>query len=335
MNIESGAQLVDYLRTRGYLKAGEMPEVTVLAGGVSNRTVLVQVPGQQGMVVKQALAKLRVKTDWFSDPSRIFREAEGMRLLADLVSQGTVPALLFEDRAHHVLGMEAIAMPHTNWKTDLLAGTINLDIVQQFGRSLAAIHAFSPADYPVDGVLRGLGFFDSLRLDPYYRYTASQVPEAATFLHQLVADTQKHQVTLVHGDYSPKNVLIRNGQMVLLDHEVIHLGDPAFDVGFSMTHLLSKMHHMPAHRSQLREAAAHYWQQYAAEARNHFWFASSETRAVRHTLACMLARVAGKSTLEYLDAATRRRQQHLMCDMLHHPPPTMADLIHSFAQLIA
>lgn len=335
MNIESGTQLVDYLRAQGHLEAGDRPEVTVLAGGVSNRTVLVQPAGRAGMVVKQALAKLRVKTDWFSDPSRIYREAEGMRLLATLMPAGTVPALLFEDRAHHMLGMEAIALPHTNWKTDLLAGHINLEIVQQFGRCLAAIHAFNPADYPADGILQGLDFFESLRLDPYYRFTALQVPEAAAFLHQLVADTQLHKLTLVHGDYSPKNVLIQNGRMVLLDHEVIHIGDPAFDVGFSMTHLLSKMHHLPAHRGAMREAAALYWKTYASEAGDRIWFTASETRAVRHTLACMLARVAGKSTLEYLDHATRQHQQHLMCAMMRQPPSRMMDLINIFAQQLA
>lgn len=332
MNIESGSELVEYLRAKGHLDSSDMPDVTVLAGGVSNRTVLVQPVGRAGMVVKQALAKLRVKTDWFSEPSRIYREAEGMRLLAELVPPGTVPALLFEDRAHHVLGMEAVPFPHSNWKTDLLAGKIDLDIVAQFGRCLAAIHACNPADYPADGILHGLDFFESLRIDPYYRYTASQVPEARPFLDALIADTLAERVTLVHGDYSPKNVLVRHGHMVLLDHEVIHIGDPAFDVGFSMTHLLSKMHHLPAHRAQLREAAAQYWQHYASVAAQRPWFAASEARAVRHTLGCLLARVAGKSTLEYLDATTQQQQQRMVCGMLPHAPQTMMDLITTFAQ---
>lgn len=332
LNIESGTELVDYLRAQGHLDTGDMPKVAVLAGGVSNRTVLVQPAAGPGMVVKQALAKLRVKTDWFSDPSRIYREAEGMRLLAGLVPPGTVPALLFEDRTHHLLGMEAVPAPHTNWKTDLLGGDVDLDIISQFGRCLAAIHAYNPADYPADGILQGLDFFESLRLDPYYRYTASQVPDAAAFLDQLIAETRLQKITLVHGDYSPKNVLVRAGQMVLLDHEVIHIGDPAFDVGFSMAHLLSKMHHMPAHRATLREAASLYWQQYASAAGDRPWFATSEARAVRHTLGCLLARVAGKSTLEYLDAVTRQRQQDMVCEMLPHPPPKMTDLITAFAQ---
>jgi aminoglycoside phosphotransferase (APT) family kinase protein len=82
-------------------------------------------------------------------------------------------------------------------------------------------------------------FFESLRIEPYYRYAASRAPDADPFLRTLVEDTRREVHTLVHGDYSPKNVLVREGRLVLLDHEVAHFGDPAFDVGFSTTHLLS------------------------------------------------------------------------------------------------
>ena len=114
MDIEAGTELVDYLIAAGHLTTDESPTVRILSGGVSNRTVLVQRTAGPDMVIKQSLAKLRVKADWFSDPSRIFREAEGMRLLTELVPAGATPALLFEDKANHLLAMEAIPQPHTN-----------------------------------------------------------------------------------------------------------------------------------------------------------------------------------------------------------------------------
>jgi hypothetical protein len=67
------------------------PIVRVLAGGISNRTVLVDRPEVgEAWVVKQALPKLRVVVDWFSDPERIHREALGLRWLEELAPSGTI-----------------------------------------------------------------------------------------------------------------------------------------------------------------------------------------------------------------------------------------------------
>src|SRR5207253_6106542 len=123
---------------------------------------------------------------------------------------------------------------------------------------------------------------------------AAAVPEAAAFLAPLVDETRARRETLVHGDYSPKNVLVRDDRLVLLDHEVVHFGDPAFDLGFSLAHLLSKAHHLADRRGDFTQAALLYWRAYAGERQ-------LEPRAVRHTLACLLARVAGRSPLEYLN----------------------------------
>jgi 5-methylthioribose kinase len=127
----------------------------------------------------------------------------------------------------------------------------------------------------------------------------------------------------VHGDYSPKNVLVHNGRLILLDHEVIHWGDPAFDLGFSMTHLLSKAHHLTQHRAAFLNAAQHYWDVYDD--------ASNESRAVRHTLGCLLARVAGRSPLEYLNEDERVRQKGAVLKLMAAPPQKIRDLIEGFA----
>ena len=91
MNIECAAELTGYLRERGHDKKGENPKITVLAGGVSNRTVLVGRENGPAWVLKQALAKLRVASDWFSSPERIHREALGLRWLSQLAPPGAVP----------------------------------------------------------------------------------------------------------------------------------------------------------------------------------------------------------------------------------------------------
>jgi aminoglycoside phosphotransferase (APT) family kinase protein len=134
---------------------------------------------------------------------------------------------------------------------------------------------------------------------------------------------------LVHGDYSPKNVLVHDGRLVLLDFEVIHWGDPAFDVGFALTHLLSKAHHRPALRPAFLDAARTFWRAY----RDAGGFADEE-RAVRHTLACLLARAVGRSPLEYLDAEERSHQRRAVGELLPAPPDSIDDLVTAFAEAL-
>lgn len=335
MNIEQPDVLLAYLKRSRHIQPDEEPAIHVLTGGVSNRTVLVKRPTGETWVIKQALAKLRVPVDWFSSPERIHREALGLRWLTRLAPPKTIPSLIFEDHEHHLLAMQGVPQPHANWKTLLLAGRLETDHITQFGGLLATIHRNAyRRRKAVEPTFADRSFFESLRLEPYYSYTAEQVPAAASFLHRLIAETRACRLTLVHGDYSPKNILVYRDKLILLDHEVIHFGDPAFDLGFSLTHLLSKAHHLPSHRGAFAGAAAQYWQVYRQTLGDLAWAAGLEARAVHHTLACLLARVAGRSALEYLDNEERARQCDAVLALLPNPPATIDGLIHQFMECL-
>jgi aminoglycoside phosphotransferase (APT) family kinase protein len=331
-DIEQPDALLAYLRETGRIGPNELPAFRILQGGVSNRTVWVQRPGGEAWVIKQALAKLRVKEDWFSDPARVHREAQGLRWLEQLAPPGTIPPLVFEDEAQHLLAMQAVAEPHANWKALLLAAGPEPGHVAQFAELLGAIHRRAAARRAeVEPVFADRAFFETLRLEPYYRFTARRHPAAAPFFDALIADTLAARLTLVHGDYSPKNILVHQGRLMLLDHEVIHWGDPAFDLGFSLTHLLSKAHHRPAGRTAFLDAARSYWQGYRNRAGEIASSPHLEARAVRHTLACLLARVDGRSPLEYLTEDERVRQRQTVLALLHRPPAQVPELIEAFA----
>ena len=332
LDIEQPGALVGYLKETGRVGEGEEPVVRVLAGGVSNRTVLVERPGSgEAWVVKQALPKLRVAVDWFSDPERIHREALGLRWLEELVPPGTITPLVFEDQDNHLLAMEAVPEPHENWKRMLLGGELENDHVRQFGRLVGTLHRGGyERREEAKRAFWDRSFFESLRLEPYYGYTAEQVPDAADFLRALVEETRSRRDTVVHGDYNPKNVLVREGTLVLLDHEVIHFGDPAFDLGFSLTHFLSKAHHLPGMREDFAEAARFYWATYREVVEELPWAAAIEERAVRHTLGCLLARVAGRSPLEYLDEGELALQREAVLALLPYPPESVPGLVEDF-----
>jgi len=335
LDIENHEQLRAYLIGRGHLGQDEAVDFRTMSGGVSNRTVLVQGAFGNSWVIKQALAKLRVQVDWYSDPKRIHREALGLRWLPRFVPDGTIPAFIFEDDAAHVLCMAAVPAPHVNWKTMLLGGSVDMRHVSQFGQILGGIHRGAYLNgQAVQPVFADQSFFESLRLEPYYLYTAGQHPPAKAFFYDLADETRANAHTLVHGDYSPKNILVYQDRLVLLDYEVIHFGDPAFDLGFSLTHLLSKAHHLADLRRTFGEAATLYWQTYFAEIGEVPWRANLEERAVRHTLGCLLARVSGRSPLEYLTPQERDTQRKVVLDLIVSPPSTVTELVAEFVERI-
>jgi 5-methylthioribose kinase len=335
IDIEDFGQLLGYLRETRRIGSEEIPVIRKLSGGVSNKTLLLSRPSGESWVIKQALPKLRVQSDWFSDPARIQVEANGLRYLPRVTPSRSIPSLLFQDTAQNLLAMEAVPEPHQNWKEQLLCGDVDQQSFGQFARLLGSIHreGFS-LRHELAPVFAGKQFFTTLRLEPYYEHSATVVQQAAPFLEELVAWTLSRSDTLVHGDFSPKNVLVRNGQLILLDHEVLHFGDPAFDVGFSLTHFLSKALHLPQKRQALLGAAQFYWRLYLDEVRGMPWIEHLDFRAAQHTLASLLARVCGRSPLEYLHKEESLIQQQVVLEMIEEGFPTVDQVITGFGEKI-
>src|ERR1700719_3948148 len=140
IDIEDFGQLLRYLRETGRIDATEVPRIQKLGGGVSNKTLLLVRSGGESWVIKQALAKLRVQSDWFSDPARIQVEANGLRYLPRVTPKGSITSLLLEDAAENLLVMEAVPEPHQNWKQQLLGGEIDPQFFGQFAKLLGSIH---------------------------------------------------------------------------------------------------------------------------------------------------------------------------------------------------
>jgi thiamine kinase-like enzyme len=227
--------------------------------------------------------------------------------------------------------MEAVPQPHENWKSMLMKGQIDEEQVHQFALLLACIHTGSQRErQSVEEVFSDRTFFEALRIEPYYSYAGSQVPETKDFFADLVRDTLAARFCLVHGDYSPKNILVHKGKLILLDHEVIHFGDPAFDVGFCLTHFLSKANHFPQLRSRFAQAAGDCWNVYQREAGAADFGPDFEARVVRNLLGCLFARVTGRSPLEYLDARERGSQSGVVVALMREQPLRVEELVTRF-----
>ena len=186
---------------------------------------------------------------------------------------------------------------------------------------LGRIHAASAERADLANDFADKSFFDELRIDPYLRYVASRAPAIAPALDEVAAELLATGVCLVHGDFSPKNLLVPpHGGVLLVDHEVAHWGHPAFDVAFVTNHLCLKAIRFRADDGAERylRAAATVLDAYAEEA-GHLELGVGRF-AARTVGALLLARVDGKSPVEYLtderDRAARPRPRH------EHPPGT-------------
>lgn len=310
----------DYLRSTGRIARGEKVEVSELAGGVSNVVLYVSRAEGADFVVKQARKQLRVPEPWFCSEDRIWREVEVLRICAQALAnrepigerQGCVPEVLWEDHDEFAFGMTAIPRTAGNWKEQLLAGDLDPEVAAAAGAMLGRLHAATWHHPAIAAVLEDRRFFDSLRLDPYYRRVAQVRPELQPQLEQLIHDCWAGRHCLVHGDFSPKNLLVTSDRLWLLDCEVGHYGDPAFDVGFLLTHLTLKSFRAgrdwQRHYMLLDKAIRHYWRQLTLAAA----FRAQEEendyagRVSRHWGACLFARLDGKSRVDYLADESRR-----------------------------
>jgi aminoglycoside phosphotransferase (APT) family kinase protein len=296
--------LLAALRRMGLAHDGEALTLTPLTGGVSSDIVRVDA-GTGRYCLKRALPKLKVAADWQAPVERNACEVEWMRAAAGIVADA-VPRVLGEDRAAGCFAMEYLDPDsHPVWKRLLLSGEVSGATAAAVGNVLGRIHA-ATADRPeVAAKFRTDAIFHAIRLEPYLLATGVAHPELAARLGALAARTASTRRVLVHGDFSPKNILIGTRGPVILDAECAWFGDPAFDVAFVLKHLLLKGAWQPQWRSRYLDAYAALWAAYRAHVA---WepVDALEARAASLLPALLLARIDGKSPVEYLTTDQQR-----------------------------
>lgn len=335
---------IAYLRDTGRLSATEPAVARRLAGGVSNEVLYIDRPGGDGpaFVLKQARPQLRVAEPWFSPVERIWREVEVLRLCrraldetapffptsaadgdAAAGAQAEVPAILFEDKENFCYAMTAAPPDHRTWKVDLLAGDFSESRARATGELLGRLHAWGMQNPALLAPIASKVFFEPLRIEPYFTFTKSVRPELADALDRLVEWARGSAETIVHADYSPKNLLVYDGGTMLVDFETGHAGDPAFDLGFFLAHLVLKCVHHAENPNPMWRLIDVWWEAYQRPYAlmdvepSPGW----KSRARGYLGGCLLARVDGKSKIDYLPEpsardAVRRTAAALLTDFL-------------------
>lgn len=317
-------EVLPALRRMGLIDIDEVPTLTPLSGGVSS--LIVRADTRRGPVcVKRALPELKVASHWSAPLDRNLAEVAWMRELAPDFPHA-IPAVLGEDPASYTFAMAWLPPDaHPVWKLQLRDGIADPTFASAVAALLGAIHART-ANQPrlAQAFANDRNFFE-LRLDPYFIAAAGVHTDCAAVLRQLVRDTAARRIALVHGDVSPKNILAGPQGPVLLDAECANYGDPAFDAAFCLTHLLAKCLWRPRNARAYLACFDAFVAAYLACCD---WepAAALEARIARLLPALLLARVDGKSPLEYLDDATRETQRRFARRWLLEPTDTLATL---------
>ena len=295
------SDLIDSLKKMGLVSANQPVLCTPLPGGVSSDIFRAELPS--GVIcVKRALPKLKVAADWRAPVERNRWEVEWMRVAGGIVP-GAVPAILGEDRDAGAFAMAWLPPDEFPvWKGLLAEGTADAGVAAAVGNILGRIHA-GTADRPdLAARFRTDVVFHAIRLDPYLMTTAKAHPDLAPRMHALVATTANTRRVLVHGDFSPKNILIGPNGPVILDAECAWYGDPAFDLAFVLNHLLLKGIWRPDRRGDYVSMFAALAGAYRAHVAWEPW-AALEARTAALLPGLLLARVDGKSPVEYVTEA--------------------------------
>jgi enolase len=318
--------ILQFLQRSALVDSGEQPDCERLPGGVSSDIWVVRTRAARTFCVKRALPRLRVAAEWIADPARNTTEVRWLERVA-LVNPHAAPKVLASDSALGLFAMEYLPpSDYELWKSQLARGDVSTDTAAAVGRQLAAIHSSfarspaGPADFDTGPA------FHSLRLEPYLLAAARVHQDLATVLESLAERTASTKLTVVHGDVSPKNILIGPRGPVFLDAECAWFGDPAFDLAFCLNHLLLKTVWIPSAKAALLDAFDGLASAYLT---NVDWETARavDARAGALLPGLLLARIDGKSPVEYLrDEASKDFVRHKARTQLRELPQSVGDV---------
>lgn len=302
----SAEEITAALRKFGLVTDNSYPTMEPLTGGVSSDIWRVEL-GDRVVCVKRALAKLKVAADWRAPIGRNAYEVAWFKTASQFVPNA-VPRIIAHDPDDGLFVMEYLNPTENRlWKTDLLEGRADVRAAAEVAEVLVKIHAGTAGNDDIARRFDTGETFHAIRLEPYLEATACAHPNLADTLMALSSRTAATTKTLVHGDVSPKNILLGPKGPVVLDAECAWFGDPAFDVAFCLNHLLLKGAWRPQDNYKYLECFRRLGQRYLEGAD---WepVEALESRVATLLPGLFLARIDGKSPVEYLTRDTQKNK---------------------------
>ena len=315
MNDKLPSEIIDSLTTMGFINNGDVIDSRPLTGGVASDIWRIDIYSADGsdcavenkrhqtLCIKRALSQLKVEQTWEVSTDRNAYEVRWFQTVAEYFSHDVVPHILAHDKKRGVFAMDFLPPEkYPVWKNQLRDGVVDPLTAQQVASNLGKIHqrtALLSQRPELMQLFDSMHLFYQIRIEPYFLATAKNHPDLKNHIEKLANGLAKTQKALVHGDISPKNILIGENGPVFLDAECAVYGDPAFDIAFLLNHLLLKSVWRPLLLDQLLYSFTVAYESYLSNVNweNALEF---EKRACAFLGVFLLARIDGKSPVEYI-----------------------------------
>lgn len=298
-------QLRDFLFSHKIVSpAGELL-VKYMGGGISS-TVALAKQGETLLIVKQALETLKVAELWNCNPGRILVEKNALEIYGKLVPD-CVPGLVYYDDENYIMVREAVSEDWCMWKTQLLEGIFDYEVAKKAVMALVTVHNATAGDLGVKELFKDNQYFYELRISPYIEQVVKKYPRLKEKADKVIHMLMNEHIALIHGDYSPKNILVDHSQICILDLEVAYYGHPSFDLAFFSNHFFLKAFKNPQWTGQYLDML-----DYMTE----IYFQNVtccngtvlEKQTIQVLAFLLLARIDGKSKIEYLTEENQKNQ---------------------------
>ena len=289
--------LESYLMEKGVINKEEPYSMHYCKGGVSC-TVCFVYSGDKQLIVKQGLEQLKVKETWLCDPNRMNTEQESNRIYHNLMPD-CAPRVYDYDDENCIYWREAVPESWDMWKTDLMAGKLNFNSASKVITTLAIVHNHCAENPEVREKFKDKDIFYHLRVSPYIEFILQKHPQLNDFAQPIIRLLMDSEITLIHGDFSPKNIMTDSDKISIMDYEVAHYGHPAFDLAFFSNHFILKAIKNKAWAASYLNMMEYMMDIYFSTV--NFMPADELEKAYIQLLSLlMIARVDGKSPAEYI-----------------------------------
>lgn len=297
IDISTESVLKDYLLSKGIIDPNENNRFHYCSGGVSCTVVFVYA-GKKQMIIKQGLAQLKTKEVWLCDPNRMNIEQRSNQIYHEIMPD-CAPEVYFYDAENYIYGREALPEDWRMWKEDLLAGILSFPTAEKIITTLLKVHSDCSKRKEIAQEFDDNEIFYNLRISPYFEFTLQKYPQLKPFAVPLIQMLMNEKITLIHGDFSPKNILTDGNKVSILDYEVAHYGHPSFDLAFFSTHFVLKAVKNKAYAVSYLNMLGYMMNIYFSGC--DYMDKKTLERGYIQLLALMiLARVDGKSPAEYI-----------------------------------
>ncbi|HXS55594.1 MAG TPA: aminoglycoside phosphotransferase family protein [Hanamia sp.] len=328
LDVNNFGILKKYLTEKDIIEPNSPVLIQSLPGGVSNSVLKISCDRGQ-FVLKQALPKLKVTSEWVSDVARSNVEKQALKFLYGIIP-GTTPALLYEDENNYLFIMECVPESSVTWKSLLLKQDCNASLAKKVGEILGRLHQNTHDLQEARELFGNKKYFYQLRIEPFFEFLKCKYPDLTMDIDRHIANCLERECSIVIGDYSPKNILVCDEQIVVIDFEVIHYGDSSFDLGFLTTHLLLKSLNAWEFRDSyydiLQATVDGYFSciQFAKRA-------DLEQQCVQQLAWILLARVDGKSPIAYISKEKDKQLiRYASRELLNNNMTTYKEVIEFF-----